>query len=145
MGIRDLIYFEVTAFHLALLKRLDFQEGEGVPEVSAKRPYGDSDVISDLQKIYSETMGYEVLRLRDEGTIVIQGDRVISRGDGSGSVEDDIEVFSLEEPSADEHGAADPHPQPGYSGGYLQPRALRWKVDSARGLKNGTERSVARR
>jgi len=92
MGIRDLIYFEVTAFHLALLKRLHFQDGEVVPEVKAKRPYGDSDVISDLQEIYSETMGYEVLRLRDEGTIVIQGDRVISRGDGTGPVSDDIEA-----------------------------------------------------
>jgi len=92
MEIRDLIYFEVTAFHLALLKRLHFQDGEVVPEVKAKRPYGDSDVISDLQEIYSETMGYEVLRLRDEGTIVIQGDRVISRGDGTGPVSDDIEA-----------------------------------------------------
>jgi len=92
MEIRDLIYFEVTAFHLALLKRMHFQDGEVVPEVKAKRPYGDSDVISDLQEIYSETMGYEVLRLRDEGTIVIQGDRVISRGDGTGPVSDDIEA-----------------------------------------------------
>jgi len=96
MGITDPIHFEVKALHIELLKRLNFQEGEGVPEVSAKRPYGNSDVLGDLQEIYSATAGHEVLRLEDGGTIVLQGDRVISRGDGTGRVEDDTEAMLWE-------------------------------------------------
>jgi len=93
MEIGTEIHFEVTELHIALLKRIKFQEGEGVPTVKPKRPYGNSDVLQDLRDIYAATMGYEVLRLRDEGTIVLQDDQVIARGDGTGTADEDIEAM----------------------------------------------------
>lgn len=48
-------YFTVTEDHLKLLKRLQFRYSDymefGAPEVDAKRPYGNSDVYSDIGDI----------------------------------------------------------------------------------------------
>lgn len=53
--------FELTAFHIALLKRLEFgwHEGsyDGAPAVDIKRPYGNSDVLADVRAIYAELSG----------------------------------------------------------------------------------------
>jgi len=59
--------FELTALHIALLKRLEFgwHEGgyDGAPTVDVKRPYGNSDVLADIREIYAELSG---LRYEDE-------------------------------------------------------------------------------
>lgn len=59
--------FELTAFHIALLKQLEFgwHEGsyDGAPTVSIKRPYGNSDVLGDIREIYAELNG---LRYEDD-------------------------------------------------------------------------------
>ncbi len=84
--------FTVDKVHLALLDRLYFEEGEVAPQVDQKRPYGNKDILGDLREIYSKAMGYEVLTIEnDGGTIVLQGDRVVARGDGSGSYGEDID------------------------------------------------------
>ena len=76
--------FTVDKVHLALLDRLHFEEGEIAPQVNQKRPYGNKDILGDLREIYGKAMGYEVLTLEnDGGTIVLQGDRVVARGDGT--------------------------------------------------------------
>jgi len=53
--------FELTAFHIALLKRLEFgwHEGgyDGAPTVDFKRPYGNSDVLADIRAIYAKLHG----------------------------------------------------------------------------------------
>lgn len=57
--------FEVTDFHLALVSGLSFTwiEGayDGAPAVDPKRPYGNSDVLTDLALIYAESKGYRLI------------------------------------------------------------------------------------
>lgn len=84
--------FTVDKVHLALLDRIWFEDGERAPQVNQKNPYGDSDLLYDLRKIYGEAHGYEVLTLEnDGGTIVLDGDRVVARSNGDGSSGEDIE------------------------------------------------------
>lgn len=57
--------FRVTAFDLALLRRLNFRwtggPSSGAVAVDPSAPYGGTDVLADLRKIYAEAQGYELL------------------------------------------------------------------------------------
>jgi len=81
----------VDKFHLALAKRLNISDGDLAPVVDQKRPYGNSDVLKDLQNIYSKVNGFEIIRIEDGGTLVLSGDRVVGRGDNSGDPLKDAE------------------------------------------------------
>jgi len=81
----------VDKFHLALAKRLNISTEKLAAVVNQNRPYGNSDVLRDLQEIYSEVNGFEVIRIEDGGTLVLSGDRVVARGDGSGDSQNDAE------------------------------------------------------
>ena len=72
----------VTKVHLALLSRLILRSQEGVPAVDTKRPYGNSDVLGDLREIYGEVTDFEIVKIEDGGTLVLDSDRVVSRSDG---------------------------------------------------------------
>ena len=57
--------FRITAFDLALLRRLKFSWGggpsSGAVAVDPNAPYGSDDVLADLRQIYAEVEGYELL------------------------------------------------------------------------------------
>jgi len=57
--------FRITAFDLALLRRLNFgwtgEPSSGAVAVDPSAPYGGTDVLADLRGIYAETQGYELL------------------------------------------------------------------------------------
>lgn len=87
--------FTVDKIHLALAKRLYISSSGNAygdaPSVDQKRPYGNSDVLGDLKEIYAATEGLEIVNIEDGGTLVLSGDRVISRGDGTGDPLSDVE------------------------------------------------------
>lgn len=87
--IRSVTQFTVTDEHLKLLRRayVGWDGCEfGAPEIDAKRPYGNSDVIADIGEIlgyseehwrdqygdYNETVEANFTRLHAETAIVLQ-------------------------------------------------------------------------
>lgn len=60
----------ITEYHIALLQRAYFRWEDGgeeeVPSMDSKRPYGNSDVLGDLQEIYAELQGYELTELSED-------------------------------------------------------------------------------
>lgn len=75
--------FMVDKVHIALAKRFrvtwNDQGFSGAPAIDLKRPYGNGYVLGDISEIYSQASEYETLALDGGGTIILQGDRVISR------------------------------------------------------------------
>lgn len=75
--------FTIDKVHIALARRFwiiwNDQGFSGAPAVDLKRPYGNGDVLGDISEIYSQVSGYEILTLDGGGSIILQGDRVISR------------------------------------------------------------------
>jgi hypothetical protein len=45
--------FTMSEHHLALLRRSYIEEGDNAAEVNQKRPYGNSDIITDVAEIIS--------------------------------------------------------------------------------------------
>lgn len=68
----------VSAFQLALLKRLEFEWAVGsyygAPTIDPKRPYGNSDVLEDLREIYAEILGLQYIDADELGYFFVRED-----------------------------------------------------------------------
>lgn len=68
----------VSAFQIALLKRLEFEWSDGgydgSPTVDSKRPYGNSDVLGDLREIYAESLGLQYVDADELGHFFVRED-----------------------------------------------------------------------
>ncbi len=90
----------VDKLHLAMLKRLNIQSENGVPTVDDKRPYGNKNIIQDLIEIYNAELGYELIKIEDDGGfLLLDGNRVVARGgqfeaaDGNEVEDQDLQLF----------------------------------------------------
>lgn len=88
------ILFTVDKVHIALMKKANVKWNgagyDGAPCLDMKRPYGNSDVLSDIQKVYSKAKDLEILRLRDGGSIIVDGDRIVSKDSETESPSTDL-------------------------------------------------------
>lgn len=77
------LHFTVDKVHIALAKRFWVTWNDngysGAPAIDLKRPYGNDYVLGDISEIYAKASDYEILTLDGGGTIILQGDQVISR------------------------------------------------------------------
>ncbi len=72
----DTVRFTVTEDHLKLLRQMwvDWCDDEyGAPAIDPKRPYGNSDVYSDMEKILGRQLGWsEAKQIHQETKVALQ-------------------------------------------------------------------------